>query len=187
MYSLLNLQSKKIQDADQLQRFREAQNRIRTMALIHEKIYQAENLVLVDVREYVKSVAHALLHSYAGAIGQISIISEMEDVAFGMDTATPLGLIITELVSNCLKHAFPEKRSGSIVLKLSQKGEDRYELIVQDNGVGFREDVVPAKTETLGLELVATLVEQISGSMEIVKRQGTQVKISFSEIRRRKL
>lgn len=175
--SLLNLQSSYVKDNQYRELFKESQNRIKTMALIHEKLYQSENLANVHFNEYVRTLVHWLIRSYE--INQeIALKLEVEDVSLGVDTAIPCGLIINELVSNSLKHAFPEKK-GEIKIGLRSENET-IELIVSDNGVGIPDTVDFRNTETLGLRLVTILAEgQLGGKIRLQRQKGTEFHITF--------
>jgi two-component sensor histidine kinase len=155
---------------------KESQNRIKSMALIHENLYKSENLASIDPKGYIKSLVDDLIKSY----GVTHIVSKIEagDISLGIDIAIPCGLIINELVSNALKHAFPDRR-GEITVSLRSNNEN-IELIVRDNGVGIPEDVDFRKTETLGLSLVSILAEgQLDGTVTVTREGGTAFYITF--------
>ncbi|MFQ6041306.1 MAG: histidine kinase dimerization/phosphoacceptor domain -containing protein [Candidatus Poribacteria bacterium] len=177
--SLLNLQRRYIKDEKYGEMFRESQNRIRSMALIHEKLYQSENLTNIDFAEYIRSLASTLFQTYE-AYGKIALKMNIEDISLSIDSAIPCGLILNELVSNSLKYAFPEGKEGEIKIILRSADENEIELIVSDNGVGIPEDVDIKNTESLGLQLVATLTEnQLDGEMQLNRTEGTEFRIKF--------
>jgi PAS domain S-box-containing protein len=177
--SLLNLQSKYIKDDQALEMFKESRNRIRSMTLIHEKLYRSKDLANIDVAEYIQNLSSNLFRSYSA--GRIALKTQVDDMLLGIDTAIPCGLIINELVSNSLKHAFPEKH-GEIYVNL-HRDNGRFTLIVSDNGVGFPQNVDFRNTDSLGLQLVCTLTDQLDGAIELNRTGGTEFKITFGEIK----
>jgi PAS domain S-box-containing protein len=179
--SLLNLQSEHIKDSQYTEMLKESQNRIRTMALIHEKLYQSGNLANIDFSEYITSLVEGLIRSY-NVDESITFTIDVEDIPLSVDAAIPCGLIINELVSNCLKHAFPHKRKGVVMITLCQI-EGTSELVVKDNGVGIPDSIDFKNTETLGLDLVTTLAEnQLNGTIALDKTGGTTFTIRFREV-----
>ena len=178
--SLLNLQSGYIDDPQALDMFRESQDRIRTMALIHEKLYQSEDLAKVDFSEYIQGLVGYLSRSYATRAGAVRMEVNVEDVFLGIDTAIPCGLIINELVSNALKYAFSESGGGEIRIALRADEEGELTLVVGDDGVGFPEDIDFRETESLGLQLVVTLIDQLEGAIELDRNGGTTFTMTFA-------
>lgn len=177
--SLLSLQSTYIKDEQLREIFKESQNRIKSMSLIHEKLYKSEDLTSISFSDYVRVLAHDLVRSY-GASDRITLTIDVEDISLGIDTAIPCGLIINELVSNSLEHAFPDGREGEITVTL-RSFDSGIELIVADNGVGIPEDVDFRNTESLGLRLVTILAEdQLQGSMSLQREGGTAFRIAFT-------
>jgi PAS domain S-box-containing protein len=177
--SLLNLQSKYIKDDQALEMFKESRNRIRSMTLIHEKLYRSKDLANIDVAEYIQNLSSNLFRSYSA--GRVNLRTQVDDILLGVDTAIPCGLIINELVSNSLKHAFPEKQ-GEILVNL-HRDNGKFTLIVRDNGVGLPEHVDFRNTDSLGLQLVCTLTDQLEGEIELNRAGGTEFKITFGEIK----
>lgn len=178
--SLLNLQARYIEDETYVQMLKESQNRIRSMALIHEKLYQSENLADVDFNEYITDLVYSVFRSYGVNTHDIALTIKVEDVSLSIDTAIPCGLIINELVSNCLKHAFPDEK-GEITITLRPVNGD-IELMVSDNGRGIPEDVDMRTTQSLGLHLVTILAEdQLNGKIDMDRNGGTTVRITFKE------
>lgn len=176
--SLLSLQSEHIKDDQYADMFEDSQNRIRSMALIHETLYESENLAHIDLVEYITRLVHELIRSYRAA-DRIKVSIKVEDVSLGIDAAIPCGLIISELVTNSLKHAFPEGRKGEVNIVLNQRGSV-IELQVSDNGVGIQEDIDIRTSESLGLDLVTTLAEvQLNGTIALDRREGTTFRITF--------
>ena len=176
--SLLSLQSEYVKDTRCIESLEESRNRIRTMALVHEKLYQSENLASINLKEYVKSLVSGLVRSYRVNTDRITPKIKVEDIFLGVDTAIPCGLIINELVSNALKHAFPD-RKGEITVTL-HSFDDIIELIVSDNGIGIPDNIDFKAAETLELHLVTILAEdQLEGEITLDKRKGTSFKITF--------
>jgi two-component sensor histidine kinase len=160
------------------QMFSESRNRIQSMALIHEKLYQASDLAHIDFKEYIKSLVSDLFHSFGASPNQISVRLDILATPLTVDTATPCALITNELVSNCFKHAFPGNRPGLITVGFGSK-DDEYELIVSDNGVGLPESIDLEYPQTLGLRLINTLVKQLKGRIEVRREDGTEFRMRF--------
>ncbi len=193
--TLLYLESGNFTDENVVEAFRDSQHRVKSMALVHEKLYQSEDMVSVDFADYIKNLTDYLFQSYSLGNGKVSLKLDVEKVFLGMDTAVPLGIIINELVSNSLKHAFTRGKEGEIYIELRRsesahcertdfKGaarnkEDKLTLIVRDNGRGFPEKLDFRNTISLGLQLVTTLVDQIEGEIELDRSRGTGFEISF--------
>lgn len=180
--SLLNLQSSYIEDAKALEIFRESQNRVRSMALIHEKLYQSKDLNKVDFSEYIDSLTSDLIRSYNIDRSRIKFKSNVQEILLGVDTAILCGLIINELISNSFKHAFPEDVSGEVAVELSKRESEKYELIVRDNGVGLPEYIDYKNTDSLGLQLVVSLTDQLGGDISLTRNGCTEFKIIFTAV-----
>ncbi len=160
--------------------FTESQNRITSMALIHEKLYQSKDFANIDFNEYVKSLLNELFISHGVDTNNIKTKIEIGDVSLDLENAIPCGLIINEVVSNALKYAFPENREGEIRISFRSDNVDKIELIVGDDGVGISEEVDIRNTETLGLHLIVRLVEyQLGGEIELNRTKGTEYHIKF--------
>jgi two-component sensor histidine kinase len=188
--SLLDLQADTVQDPDAYQAFHETRARVKSMALIHERSYQSSDLAHIDAGEYVQEMLDHLLGAYGAAAGDITASVQADEVALDIDTAIPCGLIITELVSNALKHAFPaEETAGQGEIRVELRRLDgQLCLVVSDNGVGLPPDLDFYKTESLGLQLVNILADQLDGVVEVEGRPspagkgaGTTVKITFGQ------
>ena len=181
---LLDLQSYHITDERSKEIYKESQNRVITMALIHEELYQARNLAQVDYGTYIRSLVSNLFASYAVDSGKVDLDIQTEEVQMVVDTAIPCGLIINELVTNALKHAFPGGQNGKVTIIFRQREEGSYHLEIGDDGVGMPEDHDLGKSSSLGLQLVTLLVKQLSGEMRIVSHnKGTRFIIDFEEYR----
>jgi PAS domain S-box-containing protein len=176
--SLISLQSDYAEDENTIKMFEDSKNRIRSMALIHEKLYQSEDISLIDFSDYIESLAGRLLEVY-GVLGKgIDLHINAEKIFLSIDSAIPCGLIINELVSNSIKHAFPKGRSGIIEIDMDKK-DGTYNLIMADNGVGFPENIDFRNTESLGLQIVQTLTSQLGGEIELERNEGTRFRIVF--------
>lgn len=177
--SLLNLQSRYIKDEQTLEMFKESQNRIKTMALIHEKLYKSKDIARINFAEYINNLASHLFHSYGISSKTISLKVNVDNILLDVDTAIPCGLIINELVSNSLKYAFPGGKQGEIRVDFRAEKNNNFVLIVADTGIGLSEEVDFRRTETLGLQLVCILTEQLGGNIELNREKGTEFKITF--------
>jgi two-component sensor histidine kinase len=180
--SLLYLQSQNIVDKPLLEMFLDSRNRVRSMALVHERLYQSRDLARVDFAEYIRNLVSYLFRSYEVHSNVIKQKINIADVSLGIDAAVPCGLILNELVSNSLKHAFPDGRVGEIRIGLSSDN-GKFTLMVSDNGVGFPKDLDLRNTQSLGLQLVNTLVEQLEGTIELDRSGGTAFEITFTELK----
>jgi PAS domain S-box-containing protein len=177
--SLLSLQSGYSKDKETREIFEESQNRIRSMALVHEGLYQSEDLSSVDFRDYIDQLTAQLLAAHGVVSNLIKIKSNVKTAYLDLDKAIPCGLIINELVSNCLKYAFPEGRGGEINIELQRDDDNKFALTVGDNGIGMPKELDFRDTKTLGLQVVNTLVDQIDGMIELDRNGGTCFIISF--------
>jgi len=180
---LLDLQKYHITDSRGKEIYKESQNRVITMALIHEELYQAKDLAQVNYGIYIRNLVNNLFKSYAIDPGKIKLNLQTEDVRLVVDTAIPCGLIINELVTNSFKHAFPDGQEGEVTIIFRQVDEGKYHLEVCDDGVGIPEDIDILKSPSLGLQLVTVLIQQLSGEMKIKSEGGTNFIIDFEEYR----
>lgn len=173
--SLLKLQADKIEDKKYANMLQESQNRILSMALVHEQLYLSKDFANIDFGEYVKSFVNGLFVSYGVDTNKVKLNIDIKDVSFDLENAIPCGLIINELASNSLKHAFPRQGEGNISIVLRATNEDDLELTVSDDGVGIPEDLDVRDTESMGLHLVRVLAEQtLEGKMELNRTEGTK-------------
>lgn len=179
--SLLNIQSRYIKDKDALDIFRQSQDRARTMALIHEMMYSSTDLKHIDFGDYTRKLATSLFRTYLNNSNSIKLNLKLEEQILDINSVIPLGLILNELISNSLKHAFPDVSGGEIMVSF-YKEDNFYHLNISDNGVGFPNDFDFKNTDSLGLRLVNSLTEQIHGKLELNKVNGTEFKISFKEL-----
>jgi PAS domain S-box-containing protein len=176
--SLLNLQSNSIESKETRELVRESQNRVRSMALIHEKLYQSESLAQVQFAEYLRNLTRDLFRSYSA--GGVGLKLQAEEIPLDVDTAIPCGLIINELVSNALKYAFPAGRTGDLHISFLKISRERCAMTVTDNGVGLPADIDVKNPKTLGLQLVNMLVNQLHGTLDVVTDGGTTFMVTFS-------
>jgi len=178
--SLLKLQSAKIEDKKYVDMFKDSENRIKAMSLIHETLYQSKDFANIDFNGYVKTIANALIRSYAVNADRIKLHTEIENIPVELDHAIPCGLIINELISNALKYAFPKDEGGTIKITFRSTNDDEVELTVSDDGIGIPEEIDIGKTESLGLQLVHILAEdQLEGTLELQRDRGTAFKVRF--------
>jgi two-component sensor histidine kinase len=178
--SLLSLQTTSSGREGAAEALRDSQNRIRSMALIHEKLYMSADIAHVDFREYVETLTRNLFKSYSPG-PRVRMVVDVDRVPLGIDTAIPCGLIINELVSNALKYAFPDGRPGEIRIRLAyDSGTCR--LTVSDDGAGLPDGFDYRNTNSLGLQLVSILTEQLEGTVELDTVRGTTFKVTFTDI-----
>jgi len=183
--SLFNLQARKLKSGQALEIIKDSQSRVKSMALVHEKLYQSKDLTRIDFAEYVRSLTTHLLRIYRVGPATITLKLNIKDVLLDINAAIPCGLIINELVSNSLKHAFPDGREGEIQIALHPITENQIELIVSDDGIGFPKDRDFRNTDSLGLQLVCILVDQLGGTIELDRSEGTTFTIKATKERSR--
>jgi two-component sensor histidine kinase len=179
--SLLGLQSHRIREQELLDALMDSQGRIRSMALVHEQLYETQDLARIEFAGYARVLARSLVQSYANSSGSVNVQVLGESVYLEIQTAIPCGLILNELVSNCLKHAFPPGSQGEVIVEISQTSESEYTLVVSDNGKGIPLSLDFNNSTTLGLRLVKNLVEsQLRGRLEVRRNKGTKITVVFS-------
>ncbi len=178
--SLLNLQSRYIKDEPTLAAIRESQNRVKAMALVHEKLYRAEDIAHIDLNDYIKFLGTGLFQFYDAKSRGIQFRRDISGVGVDINTAIPLGLIINELISNSLKYAFPEGRTGEVCISVQSSNHD-VTVLFRDNGVGIPGDFDWRNTPSLGLRLVNSLVDQLNGTIELDRSAGTLFTIVLHE------
>ncbi len=177
--SLLRIQSRTVRDRQTREMFKQSQNRIRSMALIHEALYKSSDLANIDFTDYISRMTTHLLSIYREDLGEVKIKQEAEGIFLDINRAIPCGLLISELVSNSLKHAFPDKKKGQIIIEMNKGKRGEYILEIKDTGIGFPEALDFRETQTLGLQLVGDLVNQLRGSIELKKGEGTDFVVRF--------
>ena len=177
--SLLDLQASHIKDEQARLSINDSRARVLSMALIHEKLYQTEDLAKVDFGEYLRTLATQVFDSYKAGEQTIALHIHADPIYLNMDKAIPCGLILNELVANSLKYAFPSGQSGQIHIELRARGDDEVVLSVGDNGVGLPPEVDFRKTDSLGMKLIGVLTTQLRGSIELRQGPGTTFEIAF--------
>ena len=178
--SILNLQSSFVKDEKTLDILEESRNRIRSMAIIHESLYQTSNFSSINFSDYLLNLTTSLIASYRVHAGSIELITQVDMVELVLDQAIPCGLLVNELITNALKYAFPGDRSGKIFLGLSEK-DAKIELVISDDGVGMPDGFSILNSDTLGLQLVNTLVEQLDGEIRVENSGGIKYLITFDK------
>ncbi|MBL7149200.1 MAG: PAS domain S-box protein, partial [Candidatus Cloacimonetes bacterium] len=177
--SLLKLQAGYVKDKQALELFKNSQNRVKSMSLIHEKIYRSKDLASVDFEDYVKSLSYNLFSTYGINTNKVKLELKVAKHSIDMNKAIPCGLIVNELLSNSLKHAFPKGRSGKIVVGLSINKNDEFELTVEDNGIGMQKEIDLDKLDSLGLQLIDALTSQLKGKISFDSNNGMKTKLIF--------
>lgn len=184
--SLLYLNSKKIKDKETQDLFKDSQNRVKSIALVHERLYQSKDLGKIDFKEYVSRLANDLFRSYAVNQTLVKLSLNINNIFISIDTAVPCGLIINEVVSNSFKYAFPMDRDldkeNEIKINFNKNGNSELVLEISDNGIGLPKGFTDKKKESLGLQLVDTLIAQLEGKMEINQNYGTTFKFTFKDL-----
>ncbi|BAU65610.1 multi-sensor hybrid histidine kinase [Stanieria sp. NIES-3757] len=182
--SLLNLQSRLVQEPTIIDKFKEIQNRILTISLVHEQLYQSENISQINLAEYIPALANNLFRCYILESQKVNLIIDIkQNFLLDLDTVIPCGLIINELISNALKYAFDTGDKGEILIKVTADGAGNLILSIQDNGKGLPNDLKIEKSKTLGLKLVKNLINQLRGQMEINTDIGTRFTMILTRIK----
>ncbi|MBN4006875.1 PAS domain S-box protein [Nostoc sp. LPT] len=180
--SLLQLQSQTLKDPEIIKVLRESQNRIESISLIHKNLYTSANIGQIDVADYISNLAASLLISYQICPGKIFLETDIDSVSLNVDQAIACGLVINELISNALKHAFPNQQVGKISIALHNTGNS-IEMTIRDNGIGLPDNLDWRNTDSLGLSLVHDLVtEQLEGDITLKRDRGTVFKIKFTQL-----
>ncbi len=178
--SLIRLQYSQIYDKTAIEILKESENRIHTMALIHEKLYTTDNFANINFGHYIKILASELIRSYEVNTANLVLDIEAENLTLGIDTAIPCGLILNELLSNSLKYAFPQRNNCQIKIIFKAEPNNRYQLSVFDNGIGISKDLKLDEIESLGLNLVKNWVNhELQGTVTLDRDQGTRFSINF--------
>lgn len=180
--SLLSLQSRNINDIKTKSLFKSSQNRVISMAMVHEMLYMREDLSKIEYRSYVKELSEYLIRSVKGAENNVSLDLNIPNIKLKIDTAIPLGLLINEAITNSLKYGFTEDEEGIIYIGLEKANANEYVLNIGDNGVGFSEPFDPKSTKSLGLKLIHNLARQLNGSItKDESKKGTNYIVKFQE------
>ena len=180
--SILNLQSSYVKDKKSLDLLLESQNRIKSMAFVHESLYQTRDFSNINFSIYVENICSNLVHSYSNPDNPPELEMDLDSILLNLDTAIPCGLIINELVSNALKYAFKGKRKGKLSVIVKLVGET-IRVVIADNGKGLSPDIDFRNTESLGLQLVVTLVEQINGKIQLESQKGAKFTFEFKPVK----
>jgi two-component sensor histidine kinase len=175
--SLLSLQEGAIDDPRLGTLFQASQERLHAMALVHDLLQQADNVARINLAQYAARLIEELARTYTIDPERITLETEFKDVWVGLDTATPCGLLLHELLTNCFKHAFPDGRTGRVHVALRPAAEQTLMLQVGDTGCGFPDDLDFRATESLGLQLVCTMAEQLQGTIALERAEGTHFTI----------
>lgn len=184
--SLISLQSDKISDPQQRRLFQDTRDRVKSMALVHEKLYQSKDLGRVEMAEYARQLLNELIQVNGAAAAKIRLQLELEPVLLPVDVAIPCGLILNELTTNAIKHAFHDRPSGEIAVQLKADQDDTVSLLFADDGQGFRPHVDWRNADTLGLQLVRMLTDQLQGTIEKSNGRGTTFRLNFGRSSRNK-
>jgi PAS domain S-box-containing protein len=178
--SILNLQSSYVKDENSLSILRESQNRIKSMSFIHESLYQTKDFSGIEFGGYILSLANNLVHSYSLEVGLVKLTTEFDDMYLSLDQAIPCGLIANELISNSLKYAFDKGQHGELFVSAKHK-DSKVTLIISDNGKGLPEGFDYENSDSLGLQLVYTLKDQLDASIQVFTKKGTKYLITFDK------
>jgi PAS domain S-box-containing protein len=178
--SLLNLQAQKIEDKNLRKPFKESEQRIRAMALVHERLYQKGYLSSINFSDYIHNIIRELKAAYRIDGRKVAIKINVEDIVLEIDSAIPCGLIINELITNCFKYAFPEDMSGEVNINFTKEGKT-YKLTIRDNGIGLPAGFDYRQTTTLGMQIASVLTKQLLGSFRMRSDGGTEAVISFAK------
>ncbi len=179
--SLINLKSRGVSDPDALARFTDSLERIKSIAMLHEKLYLSKNLARIDFAEYAPNLVHSLATTYRVDPDAVELNVRVKDVSLELEAAVPCGLILTELVTNALKYAFPAGRRGRVDIEMITLPDETVQVRVADTGVGMKETIATRNPDSLGLKLVATLTRQLKGRFEIRRTEGTEFTITFPQ------
>ena len=179
--SLMNLQARHVSDPKTLSVLNEGKSRVQSMALVHQKLYQEENLKGVDMRDYIKTLMDNLVHSY-DVTDRIAITQNVADLVLDIDSAMPIGMIVNELVINAFKYAFHEGQSGEVRISLTPN-EDKLNLTIEDNGVGLPAEFSVDKSEQFGLNLVQSLAQKLKAKIDINSDQGTRIQLTIHQFK----
>ena len=181
--SLLNMQSRGTDDEQMKNLIKSSQNRVMAMAMVHEMLYQRDDLTVIDYKPYVFKLTEYLIKSVKGPDSKVKLAIDIPDIELGIDTAIPLGLLINETITNSLKYGIKDDAEGEIHIELKKEMQDDYVLTIGDNGIGISEAVDPKTTKSLGLKLIHNLARQLKGSItRDWSRKGTNYIVKFKDI-----
>lgn len=177
--SLINSQARTLPDAASREALRECRSRVLAIALIHEQLYRSTNYARISFSEYVRELATNIFHALNVSPLNVTLTVEMSDFPLPVDKAIPCGLILNELISNALKHAFPNDRKGTVRVEFSRTTDRRLVVSVDDDGIGMPADIDPTTSNSIGLQIVWTLVKQLHGQLNIALQRGTSFQVAF--------
>ncbi len=178
--SLLNSQAAHLEEGDALMAIQKIRRRMQVISLLHQKLYQGETSSIIDMRVYIREVVSYLKESFRG-INHLYFDQQIDAVNLDISQAVPIGLILNEAITNCIKYAFPGNENGHITISFKKQDDGRLLLTIADNGVGTAEDIDPSQRNSFGKQLMQTLSEQLDGSMRIENKEGTVVKVCFRQ------
>jgi two-component sensor histidine kinase len=177
--SLLNMQGRQLKEPLLRQALEECQGRVQTIALIHQRLYQSSDLAHVQFAQYARSLTASVFLATGVSPATVALHMDLEDVSLSVERATPCGLILNELLTNALKHAFPDGRCGTVRVEIRRISTGRLRLLVSDDGIGLPPSVYPRDTSSLGLQLVSTLAEQLDAELHVERDLGTVFRLEF--------
>jgi two-component sensor histidine kinase len=177
--SMLNLQARHVQDPQAVDVMQAIRSRVRSMSILHERLYQHSDLDRIDLEEYFEEICESLYAAYGVSTRRIALEIDMPQIKVNIDSAITLGLIVNELVSNTLKYAFPDGQCGSLRIELAQHDAVQYTLTVSDNGRGMPENFDPLKSKSFGLKLVTSLSRKLEGNINFENKNGTKSILYF--------
>lgn len=181
--SLLNLQSRHIKEPKSKKLFKNCQYRIKSMSMIHEMLYQSQDISKIKYADYIRKLISELVVSMKGETNNITLSIEVPEIRLGIDTSIPLGLLINEIVTNSLKYGIPGDAPGYLSLEMTKNGDENFKIVIGDDGIGFTDEINSKTTNSLGLKLIEKLTSQLNGSIEKIKnKRGTYYVILFKEI-----
>jgi len=181
--SMLSLQGNYLSDQKIKDAVNESQGRVKSMALIHQMLYQHDKFSSLDIKEYIGQLVDSISASFDPGKKKISTILKIEQIFIDIDTAIPLGLIVNELLTNAYKYAFPDERKGTVAISLRKENDEKFNLVIKDNGIGLPEkNQIAKQSKSLGLNMVNILTRQIKGDLHITVSEGTQFNIHFAEV-----
>ncbi|MCC7158755.1 MAG: PAS domain S-box protein [Ignavibacteria bacterium] len=181
--SLLNMQVEHYKNPEAIDAINSSRNRVKAMALVHENLYRSSNISKTEMSEYINMLSRNIYSAYGVSFERVGFKQNALGINFGIDTVIPLGLIINEVISNSLKHAFLDEKKGRIILDITQNPDESYRLRICDNGVGLPEDFDPEQTRSLGVSLITGLASQLDGTAVMNNTGGTEVIVNFKELK----
>jgi two-component sensor histidine kinase len=179
--SMINMQVRRLADDASRDALLECQNRLQAIALVHEKLYESDDYSRIPFADYARNLARNIFDASRVAEGTISLVLAFEDVALTVDKAIPTGLILNELITNALKHAFPEGRRGVLRIELSRNSDGQVTLVVRDDGTGFPAAIDIRRSKALGLQIVSTLADQLKAVLRVSSESGTSFSVTFHD------